>query len=194
MKWFPWELNSPVDPGLEHGRMPRWIFPCITAFLSAMTSAPNESKLSSLCLKHTCAGDIWFLSEYIINVTSSAFGVSNHGIIENRFYLAPTKTWPSVSLPTPPSSLRPCLQHAPWQCESMRGGIWETKGQPHDVSHADSDRQEPALVCVQRCHHYRVPGQRSWLVNTSCICLCTYTFCPSAGSNLIQTMALLCHG
>lgn len=100
-----------------------------------------------------------------------------------------TKTWPSAFLSAHPPSLRPRLQHAPRQCESMWGGIWETKGQPHDVSHTDSDRQEQALVCVQRGHHYWVPGQRSWLVNTSCLCLWTHKLCPgfepSAGSNLI---------
>lgn len=67
-------------------------------------------------------------------------------------------TWPSISLSTPPSSPRSRLQHAPRQCEGMWGGIWETKRQPHDVSHTDSDRQEQALVCVQRSHHYWVSG------------------------------------
>lgn len=105
----------------------------------------------------------------------------------------------SLLLPSlPPCSFRSCLQHAPWQCESMWGGIWETEGQSHDVSYTDSDRQEPALVCVQRRHHYRVPGQRSWLVNTSCICLWSQKknlSWLSAGFNLIvptekQTLAL----
>lgn len=188
IKWFPWELNSPVEPGLEHGRMPRWIFPCMTAFLSAMTSASNESKLSLLCLIHTCACDVWFLFvltfAYFTVITTemslcllSVFEIVGWLKIE---LLGSNKgmTFCLSSYPTPPSSLRPCLQHAPWQCESMWGGIWETKGQPHDVSHTDSDRQEQALVCVQRSHHYWVPGQRSWLVNTSCICLWTHKFCP----------------
>lgn len=83
----------------------------------------------------------------------------NHGMTENRL-------WPSGSL-----LLRPRLQHAPWQREGMWGGFWETEGEPHDVSHSDPDRQEQALVRVQCCHHYRVPGQRSRLVNTSSIYL-----------------------
>lgn len=162
LKWFPWELDSPVEPALEHGCLPRWIFPCITAFLSAMTSASNQSKLTL----PSCTRS-WCLVCLCTNIcTSSPSEPSlrlillwNHGTTENR-------SWPSGSL-----LLRPRLQHAPWQREGMWGGFRETEGQPHDVSHSDPDRQEQALVRVQRCHHYRVPGQRSRLVNTSFICL-----------------------
>lgn len=61
LKLFPWELNSPHWVWFRTWTWPCWIFPCMAAFLSTMTSSSNESKLSLLCLPHTLARDVWFL-------------------------------------------------------------------------------------------------------------------------------------
>lgn len=116
----------------------------------------------------TSASDDWaeLLCERFALICSH-FSLSPHELIVLVLY------WKQNLLLSPLFPLRPRFQHAPRQCEGMWGGIWETRGQPHDVSHADSDRQEPTLVCVQRSHRYRVPGQRSRLVNTSCLCFWT---------------------
>lgn len=62
----------------------------MTTFPSAMTSDPNESKLSLLCLKtYMCPSRLASLCVFHChrrsNATPSAFSVFNHGIIENRF-------------------------------------------------------------------------------------------------------------
>lgn len=61
LKLFPWELNSPHWAWFRTWTWPCWIFPCMAAFLSTMTSSSNESKLSLLCLPHTLARDVRFL-------------------------------------------------------------------------------------------------------------------------------------
>lgn len=129
----------------------------------------NESKLTLLGPAHTFGpATVWLLVAFFFL----------HCRHKNCFYKPKMKhiflwseCWAVMLFLCLLCPFRSCLQHAPWQCEDMSWDIWETEGQSHDVSDADSDRQEPALVCVQRCHHYRVPGQRSRLVNTSSVCL-----------------------
>lgn len=64
---------------------------------------------------------------------------------------------------------RPCLQYATRQCEGLWGGIWKVEGQPYDVSHTDPDWAQHAMVCLQCCHHHRLPGCWPWWV---CWLLC----------------------
>lgn len=60
---------------------------------------------------------------------------------------------------------RTCVQHAARQRQSMCRCVWETAGQPHDVSHTHSDQSHQSLVTLQRCHHHRIPRQRTWWVS-----------------------------
>ena len=67
----------PCWPDSEPGYMLRWIFPCMTAFLSAVTSCSDQSKSSSLCLIHTCAG-VW-QKKVSLCVSISIFVCHRHG-------------------------------------------------------------------------------------------------------------------
>lgn len=89
-------------------------------------------------------------SVYIVTVVCSVMWVHINGLKCPRIYEHPDITFPLD---------RTRVQHATRQREGLRGRVWETAGQPHDVSHPHPDKPHQPLVSLQRSHHHWIPGQ-----------------------------------